>query len=608
MTDLFLKVLEMSIMGSVVVLATILFRFLLRKRSKRFIMILWAVVAVRLLLPINIQSVISIFNYIPLHTEAITTQIEEAKVFEETNTDAAAAADITAEKTSADTAVYQASNDHHEGAVSVIHNEHARAVPDVKTILAAVWFIGFAAVASYSVIRFILLKIKLRDAVKIDRNVYESEKVKSPFVFGLFVPKIYLPEVLDNNEREYILMHEKTHIRHGDWIGKIIGTVIVAIHWFNPFVWLSYALFEQDIEMSCDESTISKMTSELKQAYAISIVNYAKISNNKKYLVTPLGFSSTRFCKAEVTHRVKNIISYKKGTRFTSAVIVTSLLFVAATLGLNSKNLTADELLSGDVTVQRNAPFNYTAKKPEIKSLSDTEKQIVFNRDGKTINGKIKTPEGEGPFKTIVICKALDVQAAERDAGYEKMADYFNKNGYAAVMFDANVSGAEYYSPTQRGDLALEYVLDLYAVMDELRFVPDVNLEKVYLWGHQAGGFAASYAGSDRQDEVKGVILIEPEIEEYTFSEEPKVTADSYDFLQDCKVPVTIIWGTLLSGTRSAEKAASKLQYGKLIKLEGNSYSRSFDDEYARQAAEETLKAIRNWKYCEDCNAYYLDE
>ena len=78
--------------------------------------------------------------------------------------------------------------------------------------------------------------------------------------------------------------------------------------------------------------------------------------------------------------------------------------------------------------------------------------------------------------------------------------------------------------------------------------------------------------------------------------------------LEKCNVPVTVIWGTLLQGRRSAEKAVNKLQYGKLIMLEGNSYSRSFDDEYARQAAEETVKAIRNWKYCEDCNAYYLDE
>ncbi|MBR3081654.1 MAG: M56 family metallopeptidase, partial [Clostridiales bacterium] len=425
MTDLFLKVLEMSIIGSVVVLATILFRFLLRKRSKRFIMILWAVVAVRFLLPLNIQSVISIFNYIPLHTDAITMQIQEAKVFEETFADAAVA-DSVAEKTHIDLAVHGSAEDHAESTVTEVHNEHVRAVPEVKTILASVWFIGFATVASYAVIRFILLKIKLKDAVKIDKNVFESEKVSSPFVFGLFVPKIYLPEVLENTEREYILMHERTHIRHGDWIGKILGTVIVAIHWFNPFVWLSYALFEQDIEMSCDESTISKMTSELKQAYAISIVNYAKRSNNKKYLVTPLGFSNGRFCKTEVTHRVKNIISYKKGTKFTSALIVATLLFVAATLGLNSKNLAADELLSGDISVQRNAPFNYTAKKPEINSISITEKQILFNRDGKTINGKIKTPEGEGPFKTIILCKALDLQGEERNIGYEKISDYFN--------------------------------------------------------------------------------------------------------------------------------------------------------------------------------------
>lgn len=601
MTDLFLKVLEMSVMGSVVVLATILFRFLLRKRSKRFIMILWAVVAVRLLLPINIQSVISIFNYIPLHTDTISTQIQETKVFAETKTDPAEIKDITTEKTYSGT-------DHQETTLTAVHNEHARASVDVRTILAAVWFTGFAGVFAYTAIRFILLKIKLKDAVKIEKNVYESDKIRSPFVFGLFVPKIYLPEALGNTEREYILMHERNHIRHGDWIGKMLGTVIVAVHWFNPFVWLSYVLFEQDIEMSCDESTIAKMTSELKQAYAISIVNYAKKSNNRKYLVTPLGFSNPRFCQAEVTHRVKNIISYKKGTRFTSVLIVSSLLFVSATLALNSKNLSADELITGNTSMLRSAPFEYVARKPDIKSISGNEKEIIFNRDGKSISGKIMLPEGEGPFKTIVICKALDVQSNERNAGYEKMAAYFNENRFAVVMFDSNVPSAEYYSPTHHGKLTYEYVLDLYAVMDELRFVPDVDPGKVYLWGHQAGGFVASYAGSDRQSEVKGVILIEPEIEEYTFSEDPKVTADSYDFLEKCKVPVTVIWGTLLQGRRSAEKAVGKLQYGKLIKLEGNSYSRSFDDEYARKAAKETVNAIRNWKYCQDCDAYYLEE
>ena len=607
MTDLFLKVLEMSIVGSVVVLATILFRFLLRKRSKRFIMILWAVVAVRLLLPINIQSVISIFNYIPLHTDAITTQIQEAMVFEETNADASID-DAVSEKTNSVAAVHETSGEHHEVNVTAVHNEHARAIPDVKVMMAIVWFIGFAAVALYTVIRFVLLKIKLKNAVRIDKNVYESDKVKSPFVFGLFVPKIYLPEVLDNNEREYILMHEKNHIRHGDWIGKLIGTLIVSVHWFNPFVWISFALFEQDIEMSCDESTVSKMTSDLKQAYAISIVNYAKMSNNRKYLVTPLGFSNSRFCKVEVTHRVKNIISYKKGTKFTSVLIVAALLFVAATLGLNSKTLSADELFTGDVSVQRNAPFNFTARRPEIKALSDTEKEILFNRNGKTINGKIKLPEGDGPFKTIVICKAIDSQSNAMDTGYEKMADYFNKNGLAVVLFDTNTPLDEYYSPEHYGNLTFEYVLDLYAVLDELKFVPDVNVEKVYLWGHHAGGTVASYAGTDRQDDVKGVILVEPELGEYTFSEEPRLTVNSYDSMKDCKVPVTVIWGTLLPSTRPAEKAVENLPYGKMVILDGNSYGRSFDDEYARQAAEETIKAIRNWKYCEDCNAYYLDE
>ena len=600
MTALFLKVLEMSVMGSVVILVTILTRFLLRKRSKRFIMILWAVVAVRLLIPLNIGSDISIFNYIPLNPGAISSQVPEAVKTEEK----AVAAEVEKAEEYADTdefraealAVNTGSDAHIEAvrteAVSPVKASHAKAMPDIRTVLAGIWLAGTLAILSYIAVRYILLKIKLKDAVRTGRNVYESAKVKSPFVFGLIVPNIYLPEELDTAEREYILMHERTHIRRGDWLRKIAGMAVVAVHWFNPFVWLSYVLFGQDIEMCCDETTVAGMDKELMQAYAISIVNYAKRSK-RRYLVTTLGFSGGDICKSEVTHRVKNIISYRKGTKFTTVVITAALLFMSASLALNSKPVIADEeLKSSDAKIeapaQREAPFNYVTAVPEIVKTNGREKTVAFYRDGKAISGKLSLPEGEGPYKTIILL------GVPNGPGYEKLTKSFTDNGYAVVTFEPNLADEDYTAPAPNNGLVFHTLLDLYAVMDELRYLSDVDLANVYLWGHQSGGTVAAYAGTERQTEIKGMVLVEPEFDEYTFSEEPLLKVNIYDILPNCSVPATVVWGTLHPSTRPAQKAADLLQNGKLVVLDGNSYSRTFEDSFAERTAEATIRAFNS--------------
>ena len=327
-------------MGSVVILITILARFLLRNRSKRFIMILWAVVALRLIVPFGFESAFSIFNYLPLPTQAAPAieEVSEAALpdnnsgtyeapvnyAEFNNADAPAAAEVPGDQ------VKEAPSD---------NKAVAKTLPDFKSVVAVIWFTGMVVLTTYFSIRFIDLKDKLKNAKKIDRHVYESDNVRSPFVFGLFVPKMYLPDTLDEAEREYVMAHERTHIRHGDWIKKLLGIAVLAIHWFNPLVWLAFVLFEQDIEMSCDETTISSLDAELRKAYAISIVSYAKASNNsnKKYMVTPLGFSKNAFCKAEVKKRVMNIVNFKKGTKVTTIVILAAVLVLAAACALNSK-------------------------------------------------------------------------------------------------------------------------------------------------------------------------------------------------------------------------------------------------------------------------------
>lgn len=595
MTDLFLKVLEMSVMGSVVILVTILTRFLLRKRSKRFIMILWAVVAVRLLIPLNIGSSISIFNYLPLNTGAITSQVTGSERTEGTVEKGYVETEelIGAVEYKADTLV-TASEDStpddtdQSRAASQSALMQAKAMPGIRSILAVIWLAGTFAILSYMAVRYILLKIKLRDAAKTDRNVYESDKVKSPFVFGLFVPKIYLPDVLGISEKEYILMHERTHIRRGDWLRKILGMSVVAIHWFNPFAWLAFVLFGQDIEMCCDEMTVAGMNSELKKAYAISIVNYAKRSNNRRYLVTTLGFSNGDTYKSEAAHRVKNILNYRKGTKLTTVIITVTLLFMSVSLALNSKPVIADEeLQSADVKieapVQRQAPFNYATAVPKIVRTSGNVKTVAFFRDGKAISGKLNLPEGEGPYKTIILL------GVPNGPGYEKLTKSFTDNGYAVVMFEPNLADEDYTAPAPNNGLVFHTLLDLYAVMDELRYLPDVDLSNVYLWGHQSGGAVAAYAGTDRQSEIKGMVLVEPEFDEYTLSEEPLLKVNIYDILPNCSVPAAVVWGTLHPTTRPAEKAVDLLQNGKLVVLDGNSYSRTFEDSFAERTAEVTI-------------------
>ena len=377
MDSLFLKVLQMSVTGSIVILITLLARFLLKKRSKRFIMILWAVVAIRLLLPFSIESRLSFFNYIPLKTQIFTatSQVQKAatpdnfNVTHNVTADHAAKRQITAVNT--------------ENKTQPLSKNPASAdlLPGIKTVLSTVWFIGALGITVFCSVRFVMLKRKLKNAKNTGGNVYVSDKISAPFVFGLFLPRIYLPDVLDKNEKKYILLHERTHIRHGDWLIKIIGMFAVAVHWFNPLVWLSYTLFEQDIEMSCDESVISGMDDDLKQAYTMSIVSFAKQSNNKRYLVTPLAFSKGNSSKTEVTNRVKNIINFKKGKTATAALITASLLVIGAWSSLNPKtnsvnpeDLNEPETKVTETTVTETAETKETESKATETEVTESEK------------------------------------------------------------------------------------------------------------------------------------------------------------------------------------------------------------------------------------------
>ena len=386
METLFFKVFGMSVTGSIVILITLLARFLLKKRSKRFIMILWAFVAVRLLIPIGFDSSFSIFNFIPLQTQTYTAapRVKDAAIPDKR-------AYINIDEESVNTRAVTMSED----------PGIAELLPDIKTVLSLVWLAGAIGIAGICSVQYIRLKKRLESAKKVSGNIYVSEKISIPFVFGLFVPRIYLPDVLEKTEKEYILLHEKTHIKHGDWLIKIIGTTAVAVHWFNPLVWLAYMLFERDIEMNCDESVVAGLSDELKQAYTMSIVSYAQKSNSKRYLVTPLGFSKVNFSKTEVTNRVKNIINFKKGRTATALAITAALIIVGGACIPNSKT-SADEATVVTETTE------------ETKAAETTKETAQIKETG-------KETEPEVPEENLPSYPAPDYDIAPGDAKYAQL-------------------------------------------------------------------------------------------------------------------------------------------------------------------------------------------
>ena len=421
MEGLFLKVFGMSVTGSIVILITLLVRFLLKNRSKRFIMILWAFVAIRLLVPVGFESSLSIFNFIPLKTQTftVTSRVQAAAVPD----DQAANQDVR----------YISIDDADNAAKDALSADlgSSELLPDIKTIISELWFVGAAGIAGFCFVRYIMLKRKLKNAKHAGGNVYVSEKIGTPFVFGLFMPRIYLPDILEKNEKEYILLHERTHIKHGDWLIKIIGMSAVAVHWFNPLVWLAFMLFEQDIEMSCDESVVADMDNDMKQAYTMSIVSHATKSSSKRYLVTPLGFSKVNFCKTEVTNRVKNLINFKKGTAAT-AIAITAALFVTGMACVPNSKTSADEIKNAVETTEETKATETTKESSEATEASGTTAPSESTEtSGTTVPSEAtessqiketgKETEPEVPEENLPSYPAPDYDIAPGDAKYAQV-------------------------------------------------------------------------------------------------------------------------------------------------------------------------------------------
>ena len=329
--QLFIRILNMSLTGSLVILGVMIVRLLLHKAPRIFSYCLWAVVLFRLLCPVSFSAAFS-----PL--SALQTPVVRHGRMEYISEEIALSGQSTQSSPSvaADSVTDTPFQDEGGAAVREATFNTAELMIMAGT---GIWLGGIGIMVLYSIVTLIRLKRKLKSAMWERDNIYITDKISTPFVIGLVRPRIYLPNTLNGEEKRYILMHEQIHIKRQDHIIKIVSFATLCIHWFNPLVWAAFFLSGKDMEMSCDEAVIRKIGSGVKKKYSSSLLSMAtgrRIVNG-----IPLAFG-----EGDTGSRIRNVLRYKKPAAIavfiTAAVCIVTIILLLANPRRNTSEAVND--------------------------------------------------------------------------------------------------------------------------------------------------------------------------------------------------------------------------------------------------------------------------
>lgn len=374
--SIFKSILDMSFEASFLIIAVLLVRIILRKSSKLFRKVLWCLVALRLSLPFTFKSSLSLVphesTYIPK---------------------------------SGDASVYNA--------VAITDNAF-----DWKSLIPYAWVIVCVVLLIYALFGFIKLKTSISDAVKFKDNIFQSEKVNSPFVFGILKPRIYVSYDIKGESLDFVLKHENTHIKYFDHITKIIGFAILCVHWFNPLVWVSYILFCKDTELACDELVVRNMTADKRKGYARAL--YEIGTNKPRITACPIAFG-----EVSIKERVKTAVSYKKIGKVALAVSVILCVSVAVCFMTSPKDAVIAPPVNTEVSVSET--LNYAPNE------EDTTSVIFEEKKDEKVNDEPTETEAQLPEEVTVGNTAFVI---EDDGSYEVLIDSPEYHGYTGNYYN----------------------------------------------------------------------------------------------------------------------------------------------------------------------------
>ncbi len=332
LTDLFLKLLNMSISGSFLIGAVVILRLIFKKAPKWVNCLLWTLAGLRLILPFSFESALSL---IP-SAETVPPEI----LYDETP-------HISSGIASFNSVVNPVIGE----ALAPSMGSSVNPVQVITIIGAYLWVIGVIVLAVYALVSYLNLKRKNATATLLKDNIFQSEAVGSPFVLGLIKPKIFLPYNMEEAEAGYVISHEKAHIKRGDHLIKPLAYLLLCVYWFNPLVWISYALLCRDIEMACDERVIKNFDSDSRKAYSKALLSCS--INRKSIAACPLAFG-----EVGVKERIKGVMNYKKPAFW---VIILALLSCA---------VVAVCFLTDPLTDESDVPFENNDFSPVIDEIT----------------------------------------------------------------------------------------------------------------------------------------------------------------------------------------------------------------------------------------------
>ncbi len=310
MEAIFIKFLNMSITASFIAIAVIMLRLLLKKSPKWAMGVLWGFVAIRLVFPFSLVSVFSLIPFTePISQNSFTA--ENPIISNILPSLVQGASPNVSETTPSNTLVSTSLN--------------------ITLIASVIWLIGILCMLSYALISFIRINKRVKEAAFLKDNIWICDSVSTPFILGLFRPRIFLPSAMNEIDMHYVISHEKAHLKRKDYLWKPLGFLLLSIYWFNPVLWISYILLCNDIELACDEKVIKELGTEIKRPYANALINFSV--PRKMISACPVAFSETG-----IKERVKGVLNYKKPAFWISVLAVLACVITAVCLLTNPIN------------------------------------------------------------------------------------------------------------------------------------------------------------------------------------------------------------------------------------------------------------------------------
>lgn len=383
MEKIFTVICERGISAGYVILAVIVLRLLFRKSPRWVMGILWALVAIRLICPIVVESPFSVVPKGPLFDKETSNLKSEQEVQQINNLPDQ---NQTAGKQVAEIKEHTAKQDETKDFWT------DKRKTDSKKMLSTIWLLGMLVLTGYGIFGSLRVEYQLRFAVPVEQQIWECDTIHTSFLWGLFHPRIYLPSGMNEETKRYVIRHERAHQKRGDHWWKVIGYVLLVIYWFQPLMWIAYWIFGRDIEYACDEHVIGNLSFAERKEYAQALLLCG--SGKSRRLAGPLAFGGLG-----VKPRIKNVLSYQKPGRGKIAISLLVCVVVSVCFLTNPKDVNGMDAEKHPVNMEAGRQLDHVLSDKmhmvfDGKTVQNQRLQVLLTRNGKDLTAHVQSADG----------------------------------------------------------------------------------------------------------------------------------------------------------------------------------------------------------------------